>query len=211
MFCDISPGMNGQHTRLQAARRHAGFATAADAVRRFGWHGPTYYGHENGSRGIKRDVATNYAQAFRVSVAWLMFGQGAMTSLDELHPPPHAGVSEDAVAYIAPTKTQADLVRSAFAQGGRHATITHRAAVTLPDLLIAAGDLLICDLSRQPEPGEIALVSVEDGSGEMSYLIRRFLPPFLWAAPQAPHDPLLQTEHPAISVRHPVVGIIRGA
>lgn len=67
------------HERLRQARVNAGFANMADAARRFGWEITTYRGHENGSRGIKRPSAEAYARAYRVPVAWLMFGEGEPT------------------------------------------------------------------------------------------------------------------------------------
>lgn len=60
--------------RLKAAREKAGFLTAADAVRRFVWNGSTYFGHENGSRGITAAKAAEYGRAFRVSPEWILFG-----------------------------------------------------------------------------------------------------------------------------------------
>lgn len=67
-----------RHERLRLARERAGFGNAADAARRFGWKESTYAGHENGSRGIKPGVGHDYARAFRVPVAWLMFGDGSL-------------------------------------------------------------------------------------------------------------------------------------
>jgi len=61
--------------RLRAARIKAGFASAADACRRFGWKYDTYAQHENGTRGIVR-AADTYAKAFKVSPAWLLTGEG---------------------------------------------------------------------------------------------------------------------------------------
>lgn len=61
--------------RLKAARTRAGFTDASDAARHFGWKPSTYLGHENGSRGIKLDVATTYARAFRVSPQFILFGK----------------------------------------------------------------------------------------------------------------------------------------
>lgn len=66
------------HQRLQLARQAAGFENPAQAARRFGWKEPTYYAHENGSRGIRRDLALIYARAFKVSPLWLIAGQGEM-------------------------------------------------------------------------------------------------------------------------------------
>ncbi len=37
---------------------------------------PTYLGHENGSRGFKRDSADKYARKFHVSLEWLLTGKG---------------------------------------------------------------------------------------------------------------------------------------
>lgn len=66
--------MTDPHERLQQARRDAGFDSAADAAHRFGWKLPTYFSHENGSRGLRKDAAQRYGRAFRVSWAWLLDG-----------------------------------------------------------------------------------------------------------------------------------------
>jgi hypothetical protein len=62
--------------RLQKARLDAGFETAVDAARAFGWGQSTYISHENGTRGLKADVAERYARAFKVPAEWLMFSKG---------------------------------------------------------------------------------------------------------------------------------------
>ncbi len=85
-------GMTDLPTRLREARQNAGFATATEAASRFGWKGPTYLGHENGSRGVTASAAKAYARAFRVSPEWLMFGGGsgetdAPARVDDDHPP----------------------------------------------------------------------------------------------------------------------------
>lgn len=61
--------------RLQQAREIAGFKTAKDAAKRFGW---AYYGyaqHENGTRGLNQS-SKKYAKAFKVSEGWLLTGEG---------------------------------------------------------------------------------------------------------------------------------------
>lgn len=105
--------------RLKAAREQAGYETAADAARAFGWQTVTYRHHENGTRGFKRDAAIQYARALRVSPEWILFGRGGPEksgvplvgyigagaevyafddggALDRIEPPP--GVGPDAVA-----------------------------------------------------------------------------------------------------------------
>ncbi|WP_366654473.1 XRE family transcriptional regulator [Fodinicurvata sp. EGI_FJ10296] len=68
------------YDRLQLARRKAGFRSANDAALAHGWTISTYRSHENGQRGMKLDAAERYARAYRVSAAWLLTGEGAVTS-----------------------------------------------------------------------------------------------------------------------------------
>lgn len=107
------------HDRLKTAREQAGFESAVDAARRFGWTESTYRAHENGQRNIPRTAAPRYARAFRVSAEWLLLGVGDSTkksvplvgyvgagsevyavddggSLDDIDPPP--GIGPEAVA-----------------------------------------------------------------------------------------------------------------
>lgn len=68
--------MNDPADRLRHAREKSGFGDASEAARRFGWATSTYLGHENGSRGLRPEVALKYARAFKVEPDWLMFGRG---------------------------------------------------------------------------------------------------------------------------------------
>lgn len=63
--------------RLQKARLKAGFETPSDAAKAFGWTVSTYISHENGTRGLRTDVATRYAKAFRVKPAYILTGEGS--------------------------------------------------------------------------------------------------------------------------------------
>lgn len=60
------------HERLKEARQAAGYDSAADAARAFGWSAPLYRHHENGTRGISSKRALIYSRAFKVSPSWLM-------------------------------------------------------------------------------------------------------------------------------------------
>lgn len=62
--------------RLRSARESAGYTDATAAALAFGWKPPTYLAHENGSRGLRPDVARRYARAFGVNPEWLLFGRG---------------------------------------------------------------------------------------------------------------------------------------
>jgi hypothetical protein len=71
-------GLGTAGERLQWAREAAGYENAADAADALGMSGSkasTYFGHENGSRGLARSGA-RYAEFFRVSFDWLMRGKG---------------------------------------------------------------------------------------------------------------------------------------
>lgn len=67
--------------RLRMAREQAGFQTPTAAANFFGWNENTYKSHENGIRGLKTAVAERYAEAFKVSAAWLLTGEGSMKTV----------------------------------------------------------------------------------------------------------------------------------
>jgi transcriptional regulator with XRE-family HTH domain len=77
-----APRLDEPEERLEWARICAGFETASDAARRYGWNENTYRSNENGQRGFSKKSAAKYAKAFKVPVEWLLFGQGSMV------PPP---------------------------------------------------------------------------------------------------------------------------
>jgi len=64
--------------RLKLARVFAGYRTASDALRRFGWKGSTYRAHENGQNNYDAEIARIYGLAYGVGAAWLLTGEGEM-------------------------------------------------------------------------------------------------------------------------------------
>ncbi|WP_057464330.1 XRE family transcriptional regulator [Pseudovibrio sp. POLY-S9] len=60
--------------RLRQARIQAGYSTATDAAKAFGWPRDSYTSNENGNRSITQKKAETYASAFNVSPSWLLFG-----------------------------------------------------------------------------------------------------------------------------------------
>lgn len=74
-FC-IVPRMDKDiHDRLKDARKKAGYKSASEAARHFGWKDSTYRHHENGTRGIKPDEMKRYSSAYRVPMDWLVLGK----------------------------------------------------------------------------------------------------------------------------------------
>lgn len=74
--------------RLKAARRRAGFKTAAAAIVHFNWNRNTYSSNENGNAPYSYKMAKEYGAAFDVSPHWLYDGVGASDSDVPAAPPP---------------------------------------------------------------------------------------------------------------------------
>ena len=68
--------------RLRTARLAAGFQSAAQAARHYGWNLAAYRHHENGTSGFKSSRAVEYSEAFGVPVVWLLSGKGETDLLE---------------------------------------------------------------------------------------------------------------------------------
>lgn len=91
------------HDRLRRARLLAGYDTARAAIERFGWKASTYRAHENGQNKFRASDARAYAQAFKVSSSWLLFGEQAPPL------PPVGGAGSDLSHKIPPREDHFDL------------------------------------------------------------------------------------------------------
>lgn len=88
--------------RLVWARENAGYETPADAASALGMEGSkasTYFGHENGSRGLAR-AGARYAEFFRVRYDWLMLGKGAPNASAARRGPTEHTSPEDEVKIV---------------------------------------------------------------------------------------------------------------
>mgnify|MGYP003560498123 CR=1 FL=1 len=90
-----------QGKRLKELRVKRGFENAADAARAFGWPITTYQAHENGSRGLKLDIARRYAKAFNSTAAFILTG-GSRPVNPVAHLPVTARVSAGTFRYDEP-------------------------------------------------------------------------------------------------------------
>lgn len=76
-----NPPLSTPFERLRHARLAAGYRSASAAARHFGWGDAAYRHHENGTRDYNFKQAMEYAEAFGVSVNWLLdLGMGASDS-----------------------------------------------------------------------------------------------------------------------------------
>lgn len=159
------------------------------------------------------DSLTSIAAALHVSIDWLMHGTGEAAT-----PPQDAkatGMAEPVTPFtFTPNATRADDPQGALrAIFGKTATTPglFRIHKNLPAFELASGDVVLADLARLPEPGEIALVSVTDEETAASTtMVCRYLPPYLTMGKIGPSVPMLRIDDPRVTVRHPVVGSIRG-
>jgi len=65
-----------RHIRLQKARKAAGFETAVEVVRAYGWK--SYQNNESGTAPFSYKKAQEYARRFKVRPEWLYAGTGTM-------------------------------------------------------------------------------------------------------------------------------------
>ena len=160
--------------RLREARERAGFETAADAVRAFGWRYDAYKHHENCMRGIPRERLLVYAKAYKVDFNWLVLGA------------PVASQPADVLPVIAMTILPAKRTSGFAAKVNAERHIPRPApissasfAIDVPDdsmldpsfrLSLAKGDLAIISPDAEVRPGDIALIWSET---EGKHLLRR--------------------------------------
>jgi hypothetical protein len=155
------------------------------------------------------------ADKLAVTVDWLLNGEETGTFLSRAPAPIAQGLSEEAVPFqfdappVASGSDQ-DLMRAIF--GAAVTTpATYRMSQALPAFGLNSGDVVIVELSRLPQVGEIAIVSVYDeGRASAITTMRRYLPPYLGSGTVFDEDRPMRVDDPGVTVRYPVVGSIRG-
>lgn len=161
--------MSNLEDRLKAARKAAGYETAADAARAFGWNENTYRSHESGIRGVPRQSIVKYARAFKVSVDWLLTGR-----VDGMPPLTHSVAIRHLplfdAAILPRSKFQLEEAVTGVASGAALAVPISLAgersfAVKMPDdsmmgglKNIHKGDWIIVDPDYAHAPGSYVLV-----------------------------------------------------
>jgi len=79
-----------------------------------------------------------------------------------------------------------------------------------PAFGIFAGDVLVVDMSRTPNDGELALVTDYDDEGNSTTELRRVLRPYLLSGELPQATIRIDASAHAPAIRNPVVGVIRG-
>jgi SOS-response transcriptional repressor LexA len=161
--------------RLKQARAEAGYSSAVDAVRAFGWTPSTYYGHENGRVKISRDAAYKYAKAFKVDPSWLLYGKkvnpGEAHHFESVAQIPVRG-STAAGRWLEFDDTEQDALSPIYAVAGRFPMEQQFAfKVSGPSMdkaRIFDGDYVVCVpywIARvAPTPGDLVVVERRRGT-----------------------------------------------
>lgn len=183
--------MNNQGQRLKAARKAAGFKTAAAAAERHGWNLSTFRGHEAASRGISKRALFSYARAFGVSPSWLLTGVEDHTG-ERLRHDEHAtsekvmdgaiGVRRVPIVGLGEMDAmerndQEELISknlgwvSVADTGLSQNVIASKVPDNSMEPTLLKGDLVISDSETPVSPGCVVVAGVE---GEASAVIRRY-------------------------------------
>lgn len=177
--------MTEVNERLKDARARAGYETATDAARAFGWNDVTYRAHENGGRGLKPSIAKRYASAFKVSADWLLYGDKSSrpeqdVPLGELPVvsvpyagPLEAGAFREAEMYAQQEHEPVDVPRDKrFPKARQSAYLIKGDSMDLAGLLegdyvVAVDYIDYCDTQGPPINGAKVIVERTSNGGHM--------------------------------------------
>lgn len=169
--------------RLKEAREKAGFATAADAARCFGWEIPAYRHHENGTRAFDIAAAKRYARAFRVNPGWLlaldkvqtMPSQASLGGIVEVIGSVEAGLWREANEWPEADRFEIVVGPSPFPSARRYGL---RVDGNSMDLLFGSGTLLDClsifDLNIEPANGDFVIVEHVRADGLRELTVKEY-------------------------------------
>lgn len=138
-----------QAERLRLARIRAGYESARAAAQRNNWVYDSYSQHERGERGLRREVAERYADAYRVAVGWLLTGEGSIDG-------PTSAKSVPLISWVSAGKLLAPEAVD---------DINNARQITIGDL--PAGDWIALEvvgssMDRISPPGSIIVVNRRD-------------------------------------------------
>lgn len=172
-------GFMDMHERLRQARLDAGYSSAADAARTFGWEIPSYRSHENGTRAFDIEAAKRYGRAFRVNPGWLLAldkiqyvtNEESRERIVEVIGSVAAGVWKEATEWPQSDRFEIVVGPSPIPNAKRFGLRLDGYSM---DQVFPPGTLLDClsifDVNVEPETGDIVIVERirEDGKHELT-------------------------------------------
>lgn len=147
----------------------------------------------NGKKRGSVDILRRISELTGISFALLA---GATTG-DSLH--------DEATPFIPPPVPPGATLDAYLAPNSQH-RLTWRSTVGAPIFGILAGDLLVIDMRRAPQSGELVLASIIDNN-EAETRIARYAPPWLITAD--PREPPIDAAFARI--QGPIIAVARGA
>lgn len=195
--------MTKTYERLKRAREDAGFDTATDFARAFNLNESTYRSHENGTRGLRMDAASRYANLLKINLTWLLTGKSEANRRESLkvnNQPMHtimpigqengakpkrfvpiigelrSGMFKEEADAQEPIGYVQDMADDRFSGLPRYAkrVIGPSMNNVIPDGSVALFVSLM-DLGRDPENGEIVEVIRRDKNGMVESTIKRYV------------------------------------
>lgn len=170
--------------RLREARIAAGFESASDAAREFGWERSTYGHHENGTRPFNVEQAKRYARAFRVNPGWLL-------ALDKVQAVPISTEKERIVEVTGAVAAGIWRETWEWSQDRRYEVVVGRSPFPHArhwglevegfsmDQLYQPGTILICasifDIKLEPDTGDVVIVERVRADGTRELTVKEFL------------------------------------
>lgn len=162
--------------RLKQARVAAGYASAADAARAFGWNVNTYSSNENGNAPFSYKKAAVYAQAFRVRPEWLYDGKGPMKGKADQFVPIIGRVGADTSGEVIFTTGQVTGDLAPIPPGGSADAAALEVTGGSMPWLARDGSLVYFETQRTPPTPDLlgypVVVETEDGRVLVKLLLR---------------------------------------
>lgn len=169
--------------RLREARIKAGFDSAAEAARAFGWEIPAYRHHENGTRAFDVEAAKRYARAFRVNPGWLLALdkveaaplQAGRERIVEVTGSVAAGVWQETTEWPQSERFEIVVGPSPFPKARRFGLRVDGYSM---DTIFAPGTLLDClsifDLGVEPATGDLVIVERQRADGMRELTVKEY-------------------------------------
>ncbi len=169
--------------RLREARIKAGYDSAADAARAFGWEIPAYRHHENGTRAFDVEAAKRYARAFRVNPGWLLAldrveiapAEASRERIVEVTGSVAAGVWRETTEWPQSDRFEIVVEPTPFPRARRFGLRVDGHSM---DLIFAPGTLLDClsifDLGIEPANGDYVIVERQRADGMRELTVKEF-------------------------------------
>lgn len=151
--------------------------------------------------GLKIASLAKVAVVLDVSLPWLLTGKEETAQ----------GFANDATPFVFEPTASTDPIRALYGKTAKNPAVTHVAHSALPDFSLLPGDLLVCDLSRIPHPGEVVIATlIDDNLGTSTTIVRRYLPPYLIASTTDKSADFMLIDLAVVTVRFAIIGSIRG-